>query len=144
MKKMGIFLLILCSYLGCTKESTTTVVALELKQNHIATLIEWNNTSGSYIPLGGKLIINGECVTGEIFKLALENVTDTGIIDNLNIQQIYFAMDGEFNPSHLQKGKLQIDKFTNSHIQGNFNATLSDALAEMKIEGKFVMHLGRN
>ena len=143
MKRIVIFAVILFGYLGCTKESATTVVALELRHNQSSANIEWDNILGSYTQQGGKLLINAECATGEIFKLILDNISDTGRIDNLNIQQIYFAVDGEFTPTLIQSGNLQIDKFNSSTINGNFKATLTDDLVEKLIEGKFVMHLGK-
>ena len=143
MKRILIGLLIFLGYLGCKKETTTTVVALELRHNQSAAIIEWDNTMGSYTQQGGKLLINAECVNGEIFKLILHNISDTGRIDNLNIQQIYFAVDGEFSPTHLQSGSMQIDQFNSNHINGNFQATLVDGMVDKKIEGKFVMHLGK-
>ena len=143
MKRIVIYLLIFLIYLGCKKETTITVVALELKHNQSAAIIEWDNTNGSYTPQGGKLLINAECVNGEIFKLILDNISDTGRIDNLNLQQIYFAIDGEFHPTHLQNGTMQIDKFNSSYINGNFQTTLADGLVRKKIEGSFVMHLGK-
>ena len=142
MKRILIGLLIFSVFMGCKKETTTTLVALELRHNQSAAIIEWDNTLGSYTQQGGKLLINAECVNGEIFKLILDNISDTGRIDNLNLQQIYFAVDGEFNPTHLQTGKMQIDKFNSSQINGNFEATFADGLVDKKIEGKFVMHLG--
>ena len=143
MKRISILLFIFSVYLGCTKETPTTVVALELRCNQSATFIEWDNTLGNYTQQGGKLMINAECVKGEIFKLILDNISDTGRIDNLNLQQIYFAVDGEFHPTHLQNGTMQIDKFNSSYINGNFQTTLADGLVQKKIEGRFVMHLGK-
>ena len=143
MKLMVIISLILCGFLGCSKDSVTTMVALELRHNQSLTNVEWDNTSGSYVEQGGRLMIHAECSNGEIFKLVLENISDTGRIDKLKIQQIYFAVDGEFTPSLVQNAILHIDKFNSSNINGNFKATLTDDLVEKKIEGKFVMHLGK-
>ena len=141
MKKVCTLLLILGSFVECKKQNSHTIVALELKHNQGGTYVEWDFTEGSFMQQGGKLTINAECSTGEVFKLMLENISDTGHVNNLSLQQIYFSIEGEFNPTQIKNGNTQINNFSSRQINGNFKAGLANDLAKKEIEGKFTMHM---
>jgi hypothetical protein len=137
MKLFAIPVFICLLTFGCSKEKFSPIVSLELSYEPNKENIEWDHITGQYYLQDGRLTIEGESFSGEIFRLNLHNVFDTGMLNNLTLQQVFFHDGSGFIPEALSNNHIKIQKLEPGIVEGSLEAIFTRQAFHQKIKGRF-------
>ena len=105
---------------SCSKEAQQPTATLHVNLENRLEEIEWREVQGSRSATDGVVFIEAIGYNDERFYLNLDNVTDTGIVTGITINNVFCSDGTGFNPKAIQSGFLKITQRTAHNLAGVF------------------------
>ncbi len=116
---LGYLVFMLASF-SCSKQRSLPSATLSLRFGNTSEDVEWREVSGSRFVNSGNLYIVATGFENEKFELELHNVADTGLIQNVSINNISYANGYGFETGSLKLAIIRIIELNSNHIKGGF------------------------
>ncbi|MDO9374810.1 MAG: hypothetical protein Q7T76_10340 [Ferruginibacter sp.] len=134
------FLAVLSS---CSKEKTGLPNAvLTIWFEHNTEPIEWAKVKCGRQPNTGDVYLSADGFDYEKFHLELQNITSTGLVQNLTVRNISFSNNYGFQADTLRSVALEITTLNSSSIHGKFEVSfgMKNNAQVVKATGAFSIH----
>jgi hypothetical protein len=124
---------------SCSKEARKPVVILQVSLEDRVEEIEWMEVQGSRSATGGVVFIEAIGYNDERFYLNLRNISDTGLVSGITINNVSCSNGLGFHTKAIQSGFLKITQRTAHNLAGIFDIYLQDDSVNnlMKVKGSF-------
>ena len=130
---------LLVAFAACSKDGLPkTYVFLEINKLATGDNVLFENTTAIWDSAGGHAELNASGYNLEHFKLKLYNITRTGVLPSVTLENIYYFEGNEYVPTSIEVATIEITGISSSAITGNFLVTfLSNYDLPYTISGRF-------
>ena len=137
--KRFFLLIFLVGFAACSKDGLPkTYVYLQINKLASGDNILIENSSAIWDSAGGYIELNASGYNLEYFKLKLDNITGTGIVPFVTLENIFYFEANDFYPTSLDEVTIEITQVSSVIVSGNFFVSFLtfDRLSN-KIAGRF-------